>query len=237
MRISIAVVSSSYSTVFWFALYDQSFCTTHIRLQHTAYSVQSVHNLSITEQIGLSKQILCGLVYLSDRKFVHRDLATRNCLLNNNVVKIADFGLSQKMFLQVLFICSLYISLFILSLIYSSFYSFIHSSIHPFIYLFIIHPFIHSFIIHPFLHSTFHSLIFSFFRLFIHSFTYSSFHSSFFSYFIHSSFHSIIYPFIHSSVHLIIYPFIYSSIHLFILSLICSSFFHPFILFIKLFLN
>ena len=236
MRISIAVVSSSYSIVFWFSLYDQSFCTTHIRLQHTAYSVQSVHNLSITEQIGLSKQILCGLVYLSDRKFVHRDLATRNCLLNNNVVKIADFGLSQKMFLQVLFICSYtspyssyFINLFILL--------FIHSFIHPFIYLFIIHPFFHSFIIHPFLHSTFHSLIFSFFRLFIHSFTYSSFHSSFFSYFIHSSFHSIIYPFIHSSVHLIIYPFIYSSIHLFILSRICSSFFHPFILFIKLFLN
>ena len=41
------------------------------------------------------------MVYLSDRKFVHRDLATRNCLMDNNhVVKIADFGLSQKMFLQ-----------------------------------------------------------------------------------------------------------------------------------------
>jgi len=37
------------------------------------------------------------MVYLSDRKFVHRDLATRNCLVNDNmVVKIADFGLSQK---------------------------------------------------------------------------------------------------------------------------------------------
>ena len=42
------------------------------------------------------------MIYLSDRKFVHRDLASRNCLMDQNcVVKIADFGLSQKMFLQV----------------------------------------------------------------------------------------------------------------------------------------
>jgi len=41
------------------------------------------------------------MVYLSDRKFVHRDLATRNCLIDDDmVVKIADFGLSQKIYLQ-----------------------------------------------------------------------------------------------------------------------------------------
>jgi len=57
--------------------------------------------ISHVEQIGIAKQILSGLVYLSDRKFVHRDLASRNCLMDqNHVVKIADFGLSQKMFLQ-----------------------------------------------------------------------------------------------------------------------------------------
>jgi len=57
--------------------------------------------ISHPEQIGIAKQILAGLVYLGDRKFVHRDLASRNCLMDHNhVVKIADFGLSQKMFLQ-----------------------------------------------------------------------------------------------------------------------------------------
>lgn len=41
------------------------------------------------------------MVYLSDKKFVHRDLASRNCLMDNfGSVKIADFGLSQKIYLQ-----------------------------------------------------------------------------------------------------------------------------------------
>ena len=40
-------------------------------------------------------------VYLSECKFVHRDLASRNCLLDHHgSVKIADFGLSQKTYLQ-----------------------------------------------------------------------------------------------------------------------------------------
>lgn len=61
----------------------------------------TTNELTYLDLLSISQQIASGMVYLSERKFVHRDLATRNCLIDENmIVKIADFGLSHKIYLQ-----------------------------------------------------------------------------------------------------------------------------------------
>ena len=49
--------------------------------------------------LSICIQLARGLDYLSKEKFVHRDIATRNCLVDSQFVcKIADFGLSRDVY-------------------------------------------------------------------------------------------------------------------------------------------
>eukprot|EP00042_Codosiga_hollandica_P044782 m.446897 g.446897 ORF g.446897 m.446897 type:complete len:924 (+) comp56874_c0_seq1:183-2954(+) len=49
--------------------------------------------------LNMCLSIAQGMTYLSDHQVIHRDLATRNCLVDDNMrVKIGDFGLSPLLF-------------------------------------------------------------------------------------------------------------------------------------------
>lgn len=53
--------------------------------------------LTKEELLTIVKQIAQGMVYISSLHLVHRDLATRNCLVATGlVVKIGDFGMSRN---------------------------------------------------------------------------------------------------------------------------------------------
>lgn len=53
-------------------------------------------NLKLPQLIDMSAQIAAGMAYLESQNYIHRDLAARNVLVgDNNIVKIADFGLAR----------------------------------------------------------------------------------------------------------------------------------------------
>ncbi|XP_053558413.1 BDNF/NT-3 growth factors receptor [Bombina bombina] len=55
--------------------------------------------LTQSQMLYIAQQIAAGMVYLASQHFVHRDLATRNCLVGENLlVKIGDFGMSRDVY-------------------------------------------------------------------------------------------------------------------------------------------
>ena len=69
-------------------------------LRKTAISsTRSSSTLTSQQLVDMAINIAAGLEYLAVRHYVHRDLATRNCLIDVKLfVKIADFGLSKDVY-------------------------------------------------------------------------------------------------------------------------------------------
>ena len=68
----------------------------HLVNERNREELDEVSNKRLT---SMAYDVVKGLEYLAELKYVHRDIACRNCLVNSSrTVKLADFGMTRPMF-------------------------------------------------------------------------------------------------------------------------------------------
>ncbi|KAI5615245.1 discoidin domain-containing receptor 2, partial [Silurus asotus] len=68
-------------------------------IESTLTHANNIPSVSMADLLHMAVQIASGMNYLASLNFVHRDLATRNCLLDRQLtIKISDFGMSRNLY-------------------------------------------------------------------------------------------------------------------------------------------
>ncbi|XP_029167409.1 protein sevenless-like [Nylanderia fulva] len=75
---------------------------TYLRKNQT-FNPLSAQSLRLQDLLAMCEDVARGCHYLEEMRYVHRDLACRNCLIStrndgSHIVKISDFGLTRNMY-------------------------------------------------------------------------------------------------------------------------------------------
>lgn len=86
-------------TIMEFMLYGDLKTFLLARRHLVGQKVTDESDVSAKRLTGMALDVARALSYLADMKYVHRDVACRNCLVNaQRVVKLGDFGMARPMF-------------------------------------------------------------------------------------------------------------------------------------------
>ncbi|XP_029162941.1 proto-oncogene tyrosine-protein kinase ROS-like [Nylanderia fulva] len=71
--------------------------------EHRILQPSDLHALRVQDLLAMCEDVARGCCYLEELRFIHRDLACRNCLVSardreNRIVKIGDFGLARDIY-------------------------------------------------------------------------------------------------------------------------------------------
>ncbi|KAG8177049.1 hypothetical protein JTE90_006525 [Oedothorax gibbosus] len=65
----------------------------------TAIAQHNYPHLSLKHLTSIACQVAEGAAYLASQRFVHKDLATRNCMVGDQlIVKIGDYGTGRQVY-------------------------------------------------------------------------------------------------------------------------------------------
>ncbi|XP_037084864.1 uncharacterized protein LOC119105504 [Pollicipes pollicipes] len=98
--LGVCTLSEPILTVMEFMLYGdlKTFLLSRRSLVSEKSFKDECNEISDKKLTSMARDVACALSYLAERKYVHRDVACRNCLVNTmHVVKLADFGMTRSM--------------------------------------------------------------------------------------------------------------------------------------------
>lgn len=97
--VGVCLQSEPIFTIFEFMLHGDLKTYLLERRAHVNGKISDDSDISPKRLTMMTLDISRGLAYLAEQKYVHRDIACRNCLVNAQcVVKIGDFGMARPMF-------------------------------------------------------------------------------------------------------------------------------------------